>query len=94
MAKDIQVLGVNDRDQETVSAWVEKESLPFPVILDGDRSIAIAFGMSKAGDERYLANPAEGRRPAVIIDEEGAVLKLLPDLATVEGQTEALASLA
>ena len=94
MAKDIQVFGVNDRDQETVSAWVEKENLPFPVILDGDRSIAIAFGMSIAGDERYLANPAEGRRPAVIIDEEGVVLKLLPDLATVEGQTEALASLA
>ena len=94
MAKDIQVFGVNDRDQETVSAWVEKESLTFPVILDGDRSIAISFGMSKAGDERYLANPAEGRRPAVIIDEDGVVLRLLPDLATVEGQTEALASLA
>ena len=35
-----------------------------------------------------------GRRPAVIIDEEGLVLKLLLDLATVDGQTETLASLA
>ena len=93
MGKDIQVFGVNDRDQEAVRAWVEKENLPFPVILDGDRSIAIAYGMSKAGDERYLANPADGRRPAVIIDEESVVLRLLPDLATVEGQIEALASL-
>jgi len=49
--------------------------------------------MSKAGDESYLANSSRGRRPAVIIDEDGRVLKLLPDLATVEGQTEALASL-
>ena len=49
--------------------------------------------MSKAGDERYLANPAEGRRPAVIIDEGGVVLKLLPDLATVDVQVETLASL-
>ena len=72
---------------------MEKESLPFPVILDKDRSIAMAYGMSKAGDERYLANPAEGRRPAVIIDEKGMVLRVLPDLATVEGQTETLASL-
>ncbi len=87
------VFGVNDRDQESVSAWVEKEGLPFPVILDADRSIAIAFGMSKAGDERYLANPAEGRRPAVIIGEDGSTLRLLPDLATVEGQIEALAGL-
>ena len=93
MERDIQVFGVNDRDQESVRAWVEKESLPFPVILDNERTIAVAYGMSKAGDERYLANPAEGRRPAVIVDGEGLVLKWLPDLATVEGQMEILSSL-
>ena len=94
MAKDIQVIGVNDRDQESVRAWVEQENLPFPVIIETERAIAVAYGMSKAGDERYLANPAEGRRPAVIIDEEGLVLRWLPDLATVDGQMEALAGLA
>ena len=93
MEKNILVFGVNDRDQESARAWVERENLPFPVILDKDRSIAIAYGMSKAGDERYLANPADGRRPAVIIDEDGSILKLLPDLATVDGQNEILASL-
>ena len=87
------VLGVNDRDQTEVKAWVDQEGLPFPVLLDQDRSIATAFGMSIAGDERYLANPAEGRRPAVVIDENGVILKLLPDLATVEGQQEILAGL-
>ena len=87
------MFGVNDQEQESVRDWVERENLPFPVILDKERSIAMAYGMSKAGDERYLANPAEGRRPAVIIDERGLILKLLPDLATVDGQTEALASL-
>ena len=74
--------------------WVEKEGLPFPVLSDPERSIALAYGMSKEGDSQYLANSAEGRRPAVIIDEEGLVLKLLPDLATVEQQREVLASLA
>ena len=93
MERDIQVFGVNDRDQESVRAWVEKESLPFPVILDNERTIAVAYGMSKAGDERYLANPADGRRPAVIVDGEGLVLKWLPDLASVEGQMEILSSL-
>ncbi len=93
MEKNILVFGVNDRDQESASAWVERENLPFPVIIDKDRSIAISYGMSKAGDERYLANPADGRRPAVIIDEEGLILKLLPDLATVDGQMEVLANL-
>ncbi len=73
---------------------MEREALPFPVLVDPDRSIALAYGMSKAGDERYLADPSEGRRPAVVIDEQGVVLKLLPDLATVDGQREILASLA
>jgi len=91
--KDIQVFGVNDRDQESIRSWVEKERLPFPVILDNERMIAVAYGMSKAGEERYLADPAEGRRPAVIVDEDGLVLKWLPDLATVEGQMEVLSSL-
>ncbi len=93
MERNILVFGVNDRDQEAARAWAEQESLPFPVILDKESSIAIAYGMSTVGDEQYLANPAEGRRPAVIIDEEGLILKLLPDLATVDGQMEALASL-
>ena len=30
---------------------------------------------------------------AVVIDEHGIILKLLPDLATVEGQQEILAGL-
>ena len=93
MAKNILVFGVNDRSQEATRTWVEQEGLPFPIILDPHRFIAQAYGMSKAGDERYLANPSEGRRPAVIIDEEGIVLKLLPDLATVDEQIETLASL-
>ncbi len=93
MKRNILVFGINDRDQEASRAWAEQESLPFPVIIDKERSIAIAYGMSTVGDEQYLANPAEGRRPAVIIDEEGLILKLLPDLATVDGQMEALASL-
>ena len=93
MDKNILVFGVNDRDQESARAWVEREGLPFPILLDSDRSIAVAYGMSSAGDERYLADPSEGRRPAVIIDEEGLILRVLPDLATVDRQKEILASL-
>ena len=84
---------MNDRNQDDTREWVEREGLPFPILLDPDRSIALSYGMSKPGDERYLANSSGGRRPVAIIDEGGLVLKLLPDLATVEEQMEALASL-
>ena len=73
---------------------MEKERLPFPVLSDPERAIALAYGMSNEGDRQYLANSAEGRRSAVIIDEEGLVLRILPDLATVTQQREMLASLA
>ena len=72
---------------------MEQEGLPFPILLDPERSIALAYGISKAGDESYLANSSGGRRPAVIIDEDGRILKLLLDLSTVDGLTEALAEL-
>ena len=72
---------------------MEKESLPFPVILDNERTIAVAYGMSQGDDDLYLANSAEGRRPAVIIDKNGLVLRWLPNLATVEGQIEVLSRL-
>ena len=54
----------------------------------------MAFGLSNADDDQYLANPADGRRPAAIIDEQGLIISVLPDLATVEQQAEALASMA
>ena len=73
---------------------MEKESLPFPVILDSERTISVAYGMSKGDDGPYLANSAEGRRPAVIVDRNGLVLRWLPDLATVEEQIKVLSSLA
>ncbi len=87
------VFGVNDRDQEAARDWIEKEGLPFPVLHDPDRAIAVAYGMSQSGGERYIAVSEGGRRPGVIIDEDGVVLKLLPDLATVDQQVETLASL-
>ena len=87
------VFGVNERSEEANRTWVEQESLPFSILLDPDRSIATAYGMSKDGDEKYLANPSGGRRPAVVIGEDGLVLKVLADLSSVDEQVEALSSL-
>ena len=89
----MRVFGVNHRGPEAARSWVETEGLPFPVLQDPDQAIAMAFGLSNADDDQYLANPAEGRRPAVIIDEQGKIVSILPDLSTVEQQMEALAAL-
>ena len=73
---------------------MQRENLPFRIIHDPDRRIATAYGIAQPNAERYVANNAEGRRPAVIIDEKGSVLMVLPDLRTVEEQQQALARIA
>ena len=82
--KNLVVYGINDKDAESAKAWVEKEGLPFSVLLDPDWSVGIAYGMSEASAERYVANNAEGRRPAVVIDEAGLVAAWEPDMNTVD----------
>ena len=78
------VYGINDRDAQSAREWVEKEQLPFSVLLDQDRRVGISYGMSEALAERYVANNAEGRRPAVVINEDGLIAAWEPDMNTVE----------
>lgn len=82
-AKNMVVYGMNDKDAAAAKAWVEKESLPFSVLIDSDRSVGIAYGMSSDNSERYVAKPDEGRRPAVVIDEQGRIAAWEQDMNTV-----------
>jgi peroxiredoxin len=88
-AKNLVVYGINDKDADSAIKWVKEEKLPFTVLLDPDRKVGIAYGMSDAASDRYVANAAEGRRPAVVIDEEGRIAAFEPDMNQVE-QIEAL----
>jgi peroxiredoxin Q/BCP len=82
-AKNTVIYGMNDREPDASKAWCEKESLPFSVLIDPDRSVGIAYGMSSASSERYLVKPEEGRRPAVVIDEEGRIAAWEQDMNDV-----------
>ena len=75
---------MNDKDAASAKAWVEKENLPFTVLIDSDRKVGIAYGMSDATSQRYVANAEEGRRPAVAIDEKGRIAAWEPDINTAE----------
>jgi peroxiredoxin len=82
--KNIVIYGMNDKDAAAAKAWVEKEDLPFTVLIDSDRSVGIAYGMSDASSERYVAKADEGRRPAVVIDEEAHIAAWEPDMNSVD----------
>ena len=91
--KNLVVYGINDKDAESAREWIEKEQLPFSILLDHDRSVGIAYGMSDALAERYVANNAEGRRPAVVINESGMIAAWEPDMNTVDQIHSLIASL-
>ena len=81
--KNTVVYGMNDGDAAAAKAWVDKEGLPFSVLIDSDRSVGIAYGMSSGSSERYVAKPDDGRRPAVVIDEEGHIAAWEQDMNQV-----------
>jgi peroxiredoxin len=78
------VYGINDKDAAASKAWVDKEQLPFTVLLDTERKVGIAYGMSDAASSRYVANADDGRRPAVVIDEQGRIAAWEPDINSAE----------
>src|SRR5215211_2275404 len=82
--KNIVVYGINDRDAAAAKAWCEAEHLPFTVLIDSDRQVGIAYGMSNATSERYVAKADGGRRPAVVVDEEGRIAAWEQDMNTVD----------
>ena len=82
-AKNIVIYGINDKDAVAAKAWVEEEALPFTVLIDSDRKVGIAYGMSNATSERYVAKAGEGRRPAVVVDQEGRIAAWEPDMNTI-----------
>ena len=61
--------------------------------MDYGRTVGIAYGMSEKARDRYVANAAEGRRPAVLVDEEGLIAAWEPDINSVEKVAELLASI-
>jgi len=75
---------INDKDAELARKWVDEQQLPFSVLMDVGRTVGIAYGMSAQDGDRYVANAAEGRRPAVLVDEDGLIAAWEPDINSVE----------
>lgn len=65
---DTQILGVSFDDAKSHQAFKEKFHLNFPLLVDADKEIALAYEVS--GDQ----NPS---RDTIVIDKEGKIKKIL-----------------
>lgn len=82
-AKNVVMFGMHDGDLDAAREWVEKEELPFAVLNDPGRLVGASVGISDPDAERYVKDPSEGKRPAVVIDEQGAIFAWEPDMNDV-----------
>ena len=82
----VAVLGVSFDDARANTAFRTKHGLPFPLLCDQERTMALAYG---AADDRKAAY---ARRVALLIDEEGKVLKAWGRVDPSSFAAEALAA--
>ena len=61
------MFGVSFDDAAANAAFRAEHDLPFPLLCDTDRAVALAYGAAEAKDARFA------RRIAVLIDEEGRI---------------------
>jgi thioredoxin-dependent peroxiredoxin len=74
-AHGIEVFGVSRDDAESHQAFKEKFELPFPLLVDRDRALGDAFGIADISDQYPIY-----KRSTVVIDSDGKVAKVMPDV--------------
>jgi len=82
------ILGASFDTAEDNAAFARKFSLPFPLLCDTDKSLALAYG---AADDRSARTP---RRVSCLIDEQGRVLRYYAQVSAREHVGEVLQDLA
>ena len=74
-ARGAEVFGVSRDDAESHRAFKEKFSLPFPLLVDTDRTLGDAFGI-----ENFSPEFQSYKRSTVVIDADGKVAKVMRDV--------------
>ncbi len=86
-ARGVAIVGVSVDDQSANAAFAKANALPFPLLCDTDRAMAIAYG---AADD---AKAPVARRIAVLVDGDGKVVQVWPRVDPRTFATAALAAL-
>jgi len=74
--KAIAVLGISLDSEADNKAFAEKFSLPYPLLCDVDRRIALAYGAIKTPEDEHAA------RITYVIDENGKIAEAISKVNT------------
>ena len=86
------VLGVSVDSVKSHDTFVEKFSLPFPLLADADKQIVQAYGVW--GEKSFMGRTYMGiRRVTFLIGGDGRIQKIWPQVKPEEHAAEVLAAL-
>jgi len=86
------VLGVSPDDERSHGTFRDKYSLPFTLLADTDHQVAEQYGVW--GEKKYRGRTYLGvKRWTFVIDEDGTVKKVFPDVKPAEHADNVLAAL-
>jgi len=83
LKKNIHVLGVSADDEKRHAKFVEKYSLPFPLLADTDLKMINAYGVW--GPKKFMGKEYDGiHRTTFLIDEKGKIKEIIEKVKTKE----------
>jgi peroxiredoxin Q/BCP len=86
------VLGVSPDDERSHVKFRDKYELPFPLLADTDHEVAERYGVW--GEKKYMGRTYMGvNRSTFVIDEDGIVKKVLPNVKPATHADDVLAVL-
>ena len=82
------VVGVSLDDVKSHAEFAEKYHVPFPLLSDADRTVAIAYGVLASHLGMHYA-----RRTTFLIDPQGRIARVYTDVDPEQNSTQVLADL-
>ena len=88
--KGYQVIGISADSQAKHLKFINKYSLPFPLIADEDKEVIQAYGVW--GKKKFMGREYDGiHRETFLIDEEGKIEKIITKVKNKEAAQQVLA---
>jgi peroxiredoxin Q/BCP len=79
--KGFEILGVSADDEKKHIKFIEKHSLPFPLLADTEQQVCKAYGVW--GKKKFMGREYMGiNRTTFIIDEKGKIEHIITDVDT------------
>ncbi|MCD7963163.1 MAG: thioredoxin-dependent thiol peroxidase [Rikenellaceae bacterium] len=86
------IVGVSPDSESSHVKFIEKHTLPFPLIADTDKTIAVDYGVW--GEKKFMGRTYMGIiRKTFIIDENGLIQKIFDKVRTKDHAEQIMESL-